>query len=82
MLNFEIKGTNEEILVLLHGFMENLFIWEEMEVELLKKFKLVIIDLPGHGKSENFAEVHTMELMAVKVNEVVEFLKIDQFHLL
>ena len=82
MLNFEIKGTNKETLILLHGFMENLFIWDDMEAQLLKKFKLVKIDLPGHGKSENFAEIHTMELMAEKVNEVAEFLKIEKFHLL
>ncbi|MFC6269191.1 alpha/beta fold hydrolase [Frigoriflavimonas asaccharolytica] len=82
MLNFEIKGTSENVLVLLHGFMENLFIWEEMETELCKNFKLVKIDLPGHGKSENFAEIHTMELMAEKVNEVIDYLKIEKFHLL
>ena len=82
MLNFEIKGTEKETLVLLHGFMENSFIWEEMESELAKKFRLLKIDLPGHGKSENFAEMHTMELMAEKVNDVVEFLKMDTFHIL
>ncbi len=82
MLNFEIKGTSNNHIVLLHGFMENLFIWDEMEVELLKNFKLVKIDLPGHGKSEVFSEIHTMEMMAEKVKEVIDFLKIDQVHLL
>ena len=82
MLNFEIKGTSDNHLIILHGFMENLFIWEEMEAELLKKFKLIKIDLPGHGKSEIYSEIHTMELMAEKVNEVAEFLKIEKFHLL
>ena len=82
MLNFEIKGTSDNHLILLHGFMENLFIWEEMEAELLKKFKLIKIDLPGHGKSEIYSEIHTMEFMAEKVNEVAEFLKIEKFHLL
>lgn len=82
MLNFEIKGTANNHLVLLHGFMENLFIWDEMEVELLKNFKLIKIDLPGHGKSEVSSEIHTMQMMAEKVKEVTDFLKIDQFHLL
>ena len=82
MLNFEIKGTEKETLVLLHGFMENLFIWEEMETELCKNFKLIKINLPGHGKSEIYAEIHTMELMAEKVNEVLDYLKIEEFHLL
>ena len=31
MLNYEISGSGKEHLVLLHGFMENLTIWEEME---------------------------------------------------
>lgn len=82
MLNFEIKGTSENVLVLLHGFMENIFIWDEMENELLKNFKLLKIDLPGHGKSENYSKIHTMKMMAEKVNEVTEFLDLKKIHLL
>ena len=49
MLNYEISGTGKEHLVLLHGFMENLTIWEDMAAHLSEKFTLVKIDLPGHG---------------------------------
>ena len=49
MLNYEISGNGKETLVMLHGFMENLLIWEDMEVHLSNKFRLVKIDLPGHG---------------------------------
>lgn len=31
MLNYEITGNGSENLVMLHGFMENLLIWDDME---------------------------------------------------
>ena len=82
MLNFEISGHGKENLVLLHGFMENLTIWNEMEKSLSDHFTLIKIDLPGHGKSDVLKEIHTMELMAEEVKKVTDHLKTDQFHLL
>lgn len=82
MLNYEIAGSGEEHLVLLHGFMENRTIWEEMEPHLSKNFTLIKIDLPGHGLSKVYAEIHTMELMATEVKKVTNSLNIEKFHLL
>jgi len=82
MLNFEKKGNGKETLVLLHGFMENLSIWSDMETHLSKDFTLLKIDLPGHGKSDILAEVHTMELMADEVKKVVDHENLEKFHLL
>ena len=82
MLNFKISGNGKENLVLLHGFMENLSIWEEMEKSISEHFTLIKIDLPGHGKSEVLKEIHTMELMAEEVKKVTDHLKINHFHLL
>ncbi|RZJ50899.1 MAG: alpha/beta hydrolase [Chryseobacterium sp.] len=82
MLNFEKKGNGKETLVLLHGFMENLSIWSDMEIHLSEDFTLLKIDLPGHGKSDVLAEVHTMELMAEEVKKVVDHENLDKIHLL
>lgn len=82
MLNFEKKGNGKETLVLLHGFMENLSIWSDMETHLSKDFTLLKIDLPGHGKSDILAEVHTMEIMADEVKKVVDLENLDKIHLL
>lgn len=82
MLNFEKKGEGKETLVLLHGFMENISIWKDLEKKLSKDFTLFKVDLPGHGKSETIAEVHTMELMADEVKKVLDREKIKDFHLL
>ena len=82
MLNYKIEGNGTENLVLLHGFMENLSIWDDMQPFLSEKFKLIKIDLPGFGKSEVLAEVQTMDLMAEEVKKVADHLKLDAFHLL
>ena len=82
MLNYKISGNGKNTLVLLHGFMENLTIWEEMEKFLSSEFTLIKVDLPGHGSSEVFSEVHTMDLMAIEVKKVTDSLKLEKFHLL
>ncbi|MBP6576448.1 MAG: alpha/beta fold hydrolase [Chryseobacterium sp.] len=82
MLNYEIEGNGTETLVLLHGFMENLSIWEDLKPYLSEKFKLIKIDLPGFGKSEVIAEVQTMESMADELRKVTDHLKLNEFHLL
>ncbi|WEK68424.1 MAG: alpha/beta hydrolase [Candidatus Chryseobacterium colombiense] len=82
MLNFERKGNGKETLVLLHGFMENISIWHEMESHLSEYFSLLKIDLPGHGQSEMVAEVQTMEIMAEEVKKVLDKLDLTKVHLL
>lgn len=82
MLNYEIEGDGNENLVLLHGFMENLSIWDSMIPFLSDRFRLVKIDLPGFGKSEVVAEVQTSEIMADEVKKVTDKLGLTEFHLL
>ena len=69
----EGKGNT---IVLLHGFLENSTMWDAIKPELLKRNRVVCIDLLGHGKTECFGYVHSMELMADVVAEVLHFLKI------
>ncbi len=76
-INYRIS-SNGPCIVLLHGFLESLCIWDEFVNELSKDFKVLTIDLPGHGKTENFSEVHTMEFMAETVKAVLEHLKIEK----
>ncbi|WP_346983300.1 alpha/beta hydrolase [Chryseobacterium sp. POE27] len=82
MLNYQIKGNGKETLVLLHGFMENLSIWSDMEPHLSENFSLLKIDLPGHGQSDIIAEVQTMELMAEEVKKVLDHQNLQKVHLL
>lgn len=69
----EGKGTT---IVLLHGFLENSTMWNAIKPVLLKRNRVVCIDLLGHGQTECFGYVHTMDLMAEVVSEVLQQLKI------
>lgn len=82
MLHYEIIGNASENLVLLHGFMENNSIWSEMEPTLLQRFRLIKLDLPGHGQSKVLGEKHTMELIADEVHKTLSHLEVEKFHLL
>ncbi|WP_447951923.1 alpha/beta fold hydrolase [Chryseobacterium koreense] len=82
MLNYVISGNGHEKLVLLHGFMENIMVWEEMEQRLSKDFTIIRIDLPGHGLSKIYGEIHTMELNADEIKKVTDKLKLEKFHIL
>lgn len=67
------KGT---AVVLLHGFLENQTMWHYLAPELSKKYRLITIDLLGHGDTECLGYVHTMEDNADMVREVLSELRI------
>ena len=50
--------------VLLHGYLENMLVWEDFVPLLYKSVRVVTLDLPGHGISEVRGECHTMEFLA------------------
>jgi len=74
----ELGNRNENVIVLLHGYLESIDIWEEFGNDLAANNRVILIDLPGHGKTSVFAETHTMELMAEVVNQVLEHLNITK----
>ena len=76
-LNFQDEGEGPA-LVLLHGYPETNAIWDEFSKTLTKNFRLIRPDLPGLGDSEQIAEIQSMEMMAVTVKELLDYLKIGE----
>ncbi len=76
MLHYELIGKGTPV-VLLHGYLENMKMWAQIKDELSKTHQIALLDLPGHGKSKNLAEVHTMELMAEAVHQTLMELGIE-----
>ena len=60
-MNCRIVGTGEP-LVLIHGWGTNSNVWNNIEVDLSKYFKLIMINLPGMGgcKSNNDYDMRTI----------------------
>lgn len=78
---FEELGQGSSV-VLLHGFLEGHWMWLEVAAELAKKHRVLIIDLPGHGKSDCIGYIHTMDEMAEAVKAVVNHLGIRRIDLI
>ncbi|MEI6901051.1 MAG: alpha/beta hydrolase [Bacteroidota bacterium] len=73
---YKVSGEGPCI-VLIHGFTESLNIWNHFAKVLSKEFRVVTIDLPGHGQSETISTVHTMDLLAEILHEILAMLKVE-----
>ncbi len=67
-----------EPVVLVHGYLESLEIWDGFADELAKDYRVICVDLPGHGRSGVYAAVDTMAIMADSVKHVLDFLGIGR----
>ncbi len=76
-VSFSDRGTGRPI-VLLHGYLESKAIWEPLSDILERSFRVVAVDLPGHGCSGVMSDVHTMEFMAGAVKEVIDQLALQK----
>jgi len=76
-ISYSDSGQGRAI-VLLHGFLENKKMWEEYVDLFTEKYRVITIDLLGHGESDCLGYVHEMEGNANVVNEVLERLKIEK----
>src|ERR1035437_9933689 len=77
-VRYSDKGKGR-VIVLLHGFLESLEIWEELSNKLSKRFRVIAIDLPGHGRTPGIGYVHSMELMAECVKAVMDSLGLSRY---
>jgi len=76
-IHYSVSGKGKTI-VLLHGFLENLTLWNDLSKTLENHYHVVRIDLLGHGKTGCLGYIHTMEQMAEAVKYVLESLKITK----
>ena len=70
--------AGEHAVVLLHGYLESLLVWDDFVPLLYKQVRVVTLDLPGHGISEVKGEVHTMDFLAETVRGALDALGIGK----
>jgi pimeloyl-ACP methyl ester carboxylesterase len=79
--NTKISYTNSgegTAIVLLHGFLENKKMWLDYVAFFSENYRVITIDLLGHGESDCLGYVHSMEDNANVVHEVLEHLHIQK----
>jgi len=76
-IRYTDDGTGEPV-VLIHGYLESLEIWDGFAEELSADYRVICVDLPGHGRSGVYSTVDTMAIMADSVKHVLDFLGIGR----
>lgn len=67
------------VLVLLHGFLGAKELWNSTISSLSRTYRVIAIDLPGHGATPCIGYAHNMELMAKCVKAVMDQLKLKRY---
>ncbi|MBJ2173786.1 alpha/beta hydrolase [Aureibaculum sp. A20] len=77
-IRYRTSGKGAAV-ILLHGFLEDVTMWDDLSKELSTRNKVVSIDLLGHGASGNLGYIHTMEEQAEMVKAVLKHLKLRKY---
>ncbi|MDR2936999.1 MAG: alpha/beta hydrolase [Rikenellaceae bacterium] len=79
-LHYADSQRGEPCVVLLHGYLESLDVWDDFSLLLRKAggYRTVSLDLPGHGISEVVGQIHTMDFLALTVKQLLDKLNIEK----
>lgn len=72
------SGHGDRCVVLLHGYLESLLVWEDFIPYLYKSVRVVTLDLPGHGISVVKGPEHSMEWLADVVAATLRALGVER----
>lgn len=82
-VNYVDMGKSDgNVIVYLHGWGQNIEMMEPIAKPFSKTHRLIIIDLPGFGKSDEPDEVWDLEEYAKMVHELLEHEGIDRINLI
>ena len=81
-MNYKIYNNNsKEWLLLIHGLGGSINTWK-YQIEDMKGYNIVAVDLEGHGESEFIKEKHLLSRSASEINEVLEKGNIGKVHVI
>jgi len=72
LISYNVFGKGDVTLVFVHGWGGDSRYWRYQIPYFYKKYRVVIIDLAGHGNSEQNRKVYTLEAFGQDVKAVVE----------
>ncbi|HOF20255.1 MAG TPA: alpha/beta hydrolase [Bacteroidales bacterium] len=68
-ISYYDEGEGDAI-VLVHGYLETSEVYRSFARKLSERFRVISVDLPGHGGSDSYGDTHTMEFMAAVINDL------------
>ncbi|MCL6099029.1 MAG: alpha/beta hydrolase [Bacteroidetes bacterium] len=75
---YKVHGSGEPALVFVHGWSCNQSYWDEQVKTFSPKYKVVTLDLAGHGESGHNRKNYTMQLFGADIAAVVNKLKLKK----
>jgi pimeloyl-ACP methyl ester carboxylesterase len=75
---YSVYGKGEPALVFVHGWCGSRSVWDKQIPFFAKKYKVIALDLAGHGASGRQRRVYTQELFGEDVAAVVNAEKVDK----
>ena len=80
-IHYKTEGSGE-VVVLLHGFLENESMWDEITKNLYKTKQVIRLDFPGFGESEYIEDLTSMESFADCTLQLLNKLNINSWSLI
>ncbi|MGE5140594.1 MAG: alpha/beta fold hydrolase, partial [Rudaea sp.] len=78
-LHYEVTGEGQPLLFI-HGLGSSTRDWELQVPEFAKSYRVITLDLRGHGQSGKPAEAYSMSLFAEDTARLLQSLGIDSAH--
>ncbi|MED1792579.1 alpha/beta hydrolase [Brevibacillus nitrificans] len=78
---YQEEGNGPKTVVLLHGFCGSSGYWQKVLPALSQSFRVIAVDLRGHGGSSAPEETYTMETFAVDLAQFTDKLGLGPIHL-
>lgn len=77
-VHYKLIGRGKTTIILVHGWGGDLNVWREQTAHFGTRARLVLIDLPGHGKSDKPKTTYSMKLFARAIRAVMDDARIDR----
>lgn len=77
-VSYSDKGDGR-VIVLLHGFLGSKQLWDDYIKKLSKSYRVIAIDLPGHGETPSIGYYHSMEMLAQSVKAVLDKIGVRKY---
>ena len=80
-LHIADSERGEKCVVLLHGYLESMYVWDDFLPLITPKVRVITVDIPGHGISQVSGEIHTMEYIADVIHDMLDAMGIEKITL-
>ncbi len=70
-ISYRDRGDGKAV-VLVHGFLENQKMWDDVVQMLKEDHRVLTLDLLGHGQSDGLCDIHSMAQQAMLIKDLLD----------